>query len=66
MIAFYDEYGWLDFLVEMAKTKVFDIPAAKVDSIESVKRAQAYKVFTYADNESEKNRALKEAYKIDS
>ena len=65
-MAFYDEYGWLDFLVEMAKTKVFDVPGGNKDSIECVKSAQAFKVFTYADNESEKNRAMKEAYKMDS
>ena len=62
--AYYDEYGWLDFLSELAKTKVFDIPGSGRDSIECVKQANAYKVLTWADNEREKNKALKAAYKL--
>jgi len=60
---YYEDYGWIDFLSEMAKTKMFDTPNSRLDSIECTKKALAFKVLTYASSENEKNKALKAAYK---
>lgn len=63
MISYYEEWGWIDFLAEMAKTKVFDLQGSGLDSVECVKKAQAYKVLMYASNEKQKNNALHSLYK---
>lgn len=63
-MAYYEEWGWIDFLTEVAKTKMFDVAGSGVDSIECAKRAKAYKVLIYASSERDKGVAMKEAYKI--
>jgi hypothetical protein len=66
LIAYYDEWGWVDFLVEIAKTKMFDIDGAGLDSIECAKRAKAFTVLTYASSERDKGVAIKNAYDLKS
>ena len=64
MVAYYEEYGWVDFLSEVARTKVYDVPGSGMDSIECAERAKAYIVLSEASKDHEKNKAMKEAYKI--
>lgn len=64
MIAYYEEYGWMDFLSEVARTKVYDIPGGGMNSIECAEVASAYVVLSEASKDHEKNKAMKKAYKI--
>lgn len=46
------QWGWVNFLKEIAKSKVFDNPAIG-NSIECVKKAKLYDVLVYASEEKE-------------
>jgi hypothetical protein len=61
--AYYEQWGWNDFLIEVSKTKMFDIQGSGLDSVECAEKAQAYKVLMYASNEKEKNQAINSLYK---
>ena len=63
LVQYYREWGWIDFLSEIAKTKVFDIYGSGLDSIECAKNANAYKVLMYASNEKLKAVATASLYK---
>lgn len=63
MRAFYEQYGWENFLAAIAETKIFDIPGGGLDSVEAAKVARAYKVLSYASQKKELNLAEYEAYK---
>lgn len=62
-MAYYEEWGWVDFLSAMAETKVFDIPGSGLDSIECAKKAKAFKVLTYASRCKDKGIAEYNAMK---
>lgn len=62
MIIYYDEWGWIDFLIEVSRTKMFDIPASNLNSIECAKITGAYDVLIYASSERDKGIAFKAAY----
>jgi len=55
MAKFYEQWGWMTLLSTMAETKVFDLPGAGIDSMESVKATKAYKVLTYASLKRDHN-----------
>ncbi|HRO18368.1 MAG TPA: hypothetical protein PLU07_09275 [Ferruginibacter sp.] len=61
---FNSDWGWIDMLSELSKTKMFDIPRLKIDSVECTKRAKAYKVLIECSKEYEKYKATKAAYKL--
>ena len=60
-------WGWINFLKEIAKTKVFDIPASRKNSIDCAREANAFDVLMYAseDKDFAEARALdqEEAYR---
>lgn len=64
LVAYYEEWGWIDFLSEVARTKVYDIAGSGLDSIECAKNASAYKVLTEASKDNYKNKAMRAAYKL--
>lgn len=64
LIAFYEEWGWVNFLSAMAETKIFDIPGRGLDSIECAKIAKAFNVLIYASQRKDYAIAEYEAYKI--
>lgn len=63
MIAHFEQWGWINFLSAMAETKVFDVPGSGLDSIECCKRAQAFKVLTYASEKKQFDAAMAVSYK---
>lgn len=63
-MAFFEEYGWENFLASVAETKIFDIPGSGMDSIECAKVAKAYKVLSYSSQKKELAIAENEAYKV--
>ena len=64
MRAYYEQYGWENFLASIAETKIFDLPGGGLDSVECAKVAKAYKVLSYASQKKEYSIAEYEAYKI--
>lgn len=63
-MAFYEAYGWENFLAAIAETKIFDLPGSGFDSVECAKIARAYKVLSYASQKKEYSLAEYAAYKI--
>lgn len=51
------EWGWINFLKSIAQTKVFDVPAWGVDSIECARRAKCFDVLIYASEDKSYNEA---------
>lgn len=52
-----EQWGWVSFLKEIAKTKVFDIPGSGKNSIECAKDTKAYDVLIFASEEKQLNEA---------
>ena len=51
-------WGWIHFLKEIAKTKVFDIPGGNKDSIECVRAKNLFDILVWASEEKEYNEAV--------
>lgn len=56
--AHFKQWGWINFLMSIAKTKVFDIPNAGLNSIECARKASCYDVLVFASEEKSYNEAL--------
>lgn len=56
-----ESWGWVSFLKEIAKTKVFDIPGSGMNSIDCAKASKAYDVLIFASEE----KAFSEAQNLD-
>jgi len=56
-----EQWGWVNFLKEVAKTKIYDIPDSGLNSIDCARRAKAFDVLVDA-SESKLNN---EAYSLD-
>lgn len=63
LVAHFETWGWINFLSSIAETKVFDVPGSGLDSIESAKKAKAFKVLTFASEKKEYGLAYEESYK---
>lgn len=50
-------FGWVNFLKEIAKTKVFDLPGTGMNSIDCAKASKAYDVLIFASEEKSFNEA---------
>lgn len=55
------EWGWVNFLKEIAKTKVFDIPGSGMNSIDCARASKAFDVLVYASEE----KGMSEAQALD-
>ncbi len=55
MVKHFDRWGWVNFLRNIAETKIFDIAGAGMDSIECAKIANLYKVLMYASEKRDYN-----------
>jgi hypothetical protein len=53
----YEQYGWINFLKAIAKTKVFDIPNSGLNSIQCARMAPLFDVLVYASEEKLLNEA---------
>lgn len=62
-----NRWGWVNFLMTVAKTKAFDISGSGMNSIDCVRKTKASEVLIWASAEKEHNiatnRDMKEAYK---
>lgn len=56
-----ENWGWINFLKEIAKTKVFDLPGTGMNSIDCAKASKAYDVLLFASEE----KAFNEAQNLD-
>jgi hypothetical protein len=52
-----ENWGWVNFLKEIAKTKVFDLPGTGMNSIDCAKASNAYDVLLFASEEKSFNEA---------
>lgn len=52
-----EQWGWVSFLKEIAKTKVFDIPGSGMNSIDCTKASKAFDVLIFASEEKQFNEA---------
>lgn len=52
-----ETFGWVNLLKEVAKTKVFDIPGGRMNSIDSVRDAKCFDVLIFASEEKAYNEA---------
>jgi hypothetical protein len=52
-----ENWGWVNFLKEIAKTKVFDLPGSGMNSIDCAKYSKAYDVLIFASEEKSFNEA---------
>jgi hypothetical protein len=52
-----EQWGWVNFMKEIAKTKVFDIPGSGKNSIECAKDSKAFDVLIFASEEKQFNEA---------
>lgn len=50
-------WSWVNFLKEIAKTKVFDLPASGMNSIDCAKKSKLFDVLIFASEEKEFNEA---------
>lgn len=57
MMRHFEQWGWINFLASIAKTKVFDIPNSGLNSIECAKLAPLVDVLIYAGQEKSFNEA---------
>ncbi len=53
----FKQWGWVNFLKSIAKTKVFDIPNGGMNSIECARSAKCYEVLIFASEEKDYNLA---------
>jgi len=54
----FKQWGWVNFLKSIAKTKVFDIPNSGMNSIDCARKAKCYEVLIYASEERDYNLAM--------
>lgn len=54
----FEQWGWVNFLKGIAKTKVFDIPASGLNSIECARAAKLYEVLIYGSEDKDYNTAM--------
>lgn len=52
-----EDWGWLDFLVEIGLTKVFDKPGSKLNSLECVRESPCFDVLLFASQQKLKSEA---------
>jgi hypothetical protein len=52
-----EQWGWTNFLKEISKTKVFDMPGTGMNSIECAKASKAFDVLIFASEEKQFNEA---------
>lgn len=49
----FEQWGWVNFLKAIAKTKVYDLPASGMNSIDCVRQAKLYEVLIYASEDKD-------------
>lgn len=54
----FEQWGWINFLISIAKTKIFDLPNSGLNSIECARLAPCYDVLMYASQEKGYNEAV--------
>lgn len=54
----FKQWGWVNFLKSIAKTKVFDIPNSGMNSIDCARKAKCYEVLIFASEEKDYNVAI--------
>jgi hypothetical protein len=59
-----EQWGWVNFMKEIAKTKVFDLPGIGMNSIECAKSSKAYDVLIFASEEKAFNEAQNLDYEV--
>lgn len=52
-----EQWGWVSFLKEIAKTKVFDLPGSGMNSIDCAKASRLYDVLIFASEDKLFNEA---------
>lgn len=59
-----ETWGWMNFLKEIAKTKVFDLPGNGMNSIGCAKASKAYDVLLFASEEKAFNESQNLDYEL--
>jgi hypothetical protein len=62
-MAFYQEWGWFDFLDAVAKAGIFTIQGSGLTAIDCAKLAKAYDVLIWASKEKDYSHAWNHAHK---
>lgn len=53
----FERWGWINFLKNIASTKVFDLPGSGMNSIDCARKASAFDVLIYASEDKSFNEA---------
>lgn len=54
----FETWGWVNMLISIAKTKMFDIASSGLNSIECARQASAYDVLVFASESKDYNEAM--------
>jgi hypothetical protein len=61
---FYEEWGWIDFLINVAESNIFIKSGSGLTGLECAKIAKAYEVLVWASKQKEYNLAYSESLKL--